>query len=51
MNQMQANILKDKTYLLRFVTLQEGYGGGNKKTGVKPKGKKKEKTVEAHYFG
>lgn len=54
MNQMQSTILKDKTYLLRFVTLHEGYGGGYQQTGVivvKPKGKKKETTTEAHYFG
>ena len=51
MNQMQSTTLKDKTYLLRFVTLHEGYGGGHQKTGVKPKGKKKEMTTEAHYFG
>jgi hypothetical protein len=47
--QMQSTILKDKTYLLRFVTLHEGYGGGTGVTVVKPKGKKKE--TEAHYFG
>ena len=46
---MQSTILKDKTYLLRFVTLHEGYGGGTGVTVVKPKGKKKE--TEAHYFG
>jgi hypothetical protein len=51
MNQMQSTTLKDKTYLLRFVTLHEGYGGGHQKTVVKPKGKKKEMTTEAHYFG
>jgi hypothetical protein len=51
MNQMQSTTLKDKTYLLRFVTLHEGYGGGHQKTGVKPKGKKEEMTTEAHYFG
>ncbi len=48
---MQSTTLKDKTYLLRFVTLHEGYGGGHQKTVVKPKGKKKEMTTEAHYFG
>ena len=47
--QMQSTILKDKTYLLRFVTLHEGYGGGTGVNVVKPKGKKKE--TEAHYFG
>ncbi len=51
MNQMQSTILKDKIYLLRFVTLHEGYGGGHQKTGLKPKGKKKVMTMEAHYFG
>ena len=51
MNQMQSTILKDKTYLLRFVTLHEGYGGGTGVTVVKPKGKKKKMTTEAHYFG
>mgnify|MGYP006151958211 FL=1 len=51
MNQMQSTTLKDKTYLLRFVTLHEGYGGGTGVTVVKPKGKKKKMTTEAHYFG
>jgi hypothetical protein len=49
MNGMQSSIHKDKTYLLRFVTLHEGEGGGHEKTEVKPKNKKG-KTM-AHYFG
>ncbi len=41
MNGMQSNICKDKTYLLRFVTLHEGEGGGYQKTEVKPKKEKR----------
>ncbi len=41
MIQLQSNILKDMTYLLRFVTIHEGHGGGYQKTEEKPKGKKK----------
>ena len=40
MNQMQSNTPKDKMYLLRFVAVHEGEGGGHEET-----------EAQAHYFG